>query len=56
MKKIKYKIKNSSEIGLFHDSRRDVKTLMKVCSDLISTVNELVDEINILKAGNKTGT
>lgn len=49
MKKINYRVKKSDERGLFHDSRADVNRLAKVCNDLIDTVNQLIDEIEILK-------
>jgi hypothetical protein len=49
MKKISYTLTQTSERGLMHDSRLDSRKLIHVCNDLISLVNELVDEVNILK-------
>jgi low affinity Fe/Cu permease len=50
MDKIDYKIKKTNTVGLTHNSRQDVRTLMTVVNDLIETVNELVDEVNELRA------
>lgn len=48
MEKIKIMIKKSSETGIFHDSRKDVKTLGIVTNNLIDKLNEAIDEINRL--------
>lgn len=53
MKKLDLRLKKTSTCGIFHDTRQDVQTLTYVCNELITKVNELVAEINILKAGNK---
>ena len=47
--KLKIKIGKSDRCGLIHDSRQDIRTLSKVCNELIEKVNELVDEINELR-------
>lgn len=44
MKRIELKLKESDGIGIFHDSRGDIKKLAKVINLLIIKVNELVDE------------
>lgn len=49
MEKIKVKIKPSSESGIFHDSRKDVRSLAQAVNLLIDKVNELIDENNKLK-------
>jgi len=46
-------MRKSNSSGLFHDSRRDVNTLMSVCNELIKTVNKLIDEVNTLKDNQK---
>jgi hypothetical protein len=48
IKKLKIKIRKAGG-GLFHDSRADINTLMGVCNELITKVNELTDEVNTLK-------
>jgi hypothetical protein len=49
MKKIKQKLIRTSESGLFHDSRKDVRLISQVVNNLIDTVNELIDENEKLK-------
>lgn len=44
-----YKLQKSSESGLFHDSRKDVRLLTKVCNALVDKVNELVKDNNDLR-------
>ena len=46
MDKIEIKIKPTSTVGVFHDSRKDIHTLTKVVNILIHKVNELVEENN----------
>jgi len=48
MEKIKLRVVKSSETGLFHDTRGDVRKLSQVVNTLIDKVNELVDENNRL--------
>lgn len=42
IKEIKAIIRNSQNVGFFHDSKADVRTLTRTCNKLISKVNELV--------------
>jgi predicted transcriptional regulator len=49
IKKIKTKLRINQESGIFHDSRKDSRTLMKACNELIDKVNELADKINNLE-------
>ena len=49
MEKIDFRIIKPDTIGIFHDSRKDVRTLAKVCNHLIDKVNELIDENAKLK-------
>lgn len=49
MDRIKVKVKSSEESGLFHDSRKDIRTLSKVVNLLIDKVNELINENNRLR-------
>lgn len=49
MDKIKLKIKKSSDSGIFHASRKDVRILGEVVNLLIDKVNELIEENNKLK-------
>lgn len=44
-----YKLQKSSEIGLFHDSIKDIRLLTKVCNALVDKVNELVRDNNDLR-------
>lgn len=48
IKKIDFKLRKSSGIGIFHDSREDCRNLAKVCNILIDKVNELTSEVNKL--------
>lgn len=52
IKKLTIKIRKSGGGGIFHDSKADVNTLMRVCNELINKVNELTDEVNELKKKN----
>tara|TARA_R110002050_G_scaffold155055_2_gene283054 strand:+ start:231 stop:410 length:180 start_codon:yes stop_codon:yes gene_type:complete len=56
MEKIKIRIIKPSENGIFHDTRGDVKKLAKISNLLIGKVNELVDEVEKLKAKQKQAT
>lgn len=53
IKRIKSRIKQSDNSGLFHDSRGDVRALTKMCNELIDKVNELTDKINELDSNKK---
>jgi len=48
MKRIIIKLNQSDSCGIFHDTRKDVRTLMKVVNVLIDKINELVEENNKL--------
>lgn len=48
IKKIDFKLRRSSGIGIFHDSREDCRNLARTCNILIDKVNELTEEINRL--------
>lgn len=48
MEKISFKIIKPDEMGIFHDSRKDVRTLAKVVNLLIDKVNTLIEENNKL--------
>ena len=50
IKKIDIKLRDSKGGFLIHDSRSDVRALMKVCNCLIEKVNELIDIANHIKA------
>lgn len=43
MKKLNIRLIKTNESGIFHDSRRDIKTLMNVFNKLHDKVNELID-------------
>lgn len=49
MEKIDIKIDKAGGLGIFHNSRNDVKVLAGVCNTLIDKVNELIDENEKLK-------
>jgi len=49
MDKLKLPLRRTSEPGLFHDSRADVKLLMRVVNAIHDKVNELIDENEELK-------
>lgn len=49
IKKITTRIRKTGSNGIFHDSKKDITTLTKVCMELIIKVNELTDEVNNLK-------
>jgi hypothetical protein len=49
MDKIKIRVKRSSESGIFHDSRKDIRVLGEMVNLLIDRVNELIEENNKLK-------
>jgi hypothetical protein len=46
--KIKQRIVQSEERGIFHNSRQDVRELSKMVNALIDKINELVDQHNLL--------
>lgn len=50
MKKINIKIRQSNSVGLFHDSREDVRNISAALNICIDKINELVEENNKLKA------
>jgi hypothetical protein len=45
---IKTRIKGNLQNGLFHDSRADINTLVKVMQELIIKTNELINVVNKL--------
>lgn len=49
MEKMKFKLKQSSGVGIFHDSRADVRSLSKVINLIIDKMDEIIEEINNLK-------
>lgn len=49
IKRLGIYIRSTGGFGLLHDSRKDVRSLATICSELIDKVNELVDEVNHLK-------
>ncbi len=49
MKKITSEIKPSSNKGIVHDSRADVRVLGEYCNMLKEKINELIEEIDRLK-------
>jgi len=49
IKKLKLKLRKSNESGLFHDSRKDINTLMKVYNEMHDKINELINEVNNIK-------
>lgn len=54
MKKITTKIKPVGK-GLIHDSRKDVQILANQINHLTEKINEIVDKVNLLDAGNRGG-
>lgn len=57
LKKINIKVNPTEERGIFHDSRKDVKTISKALNICIDKINELVTEYNLLfqkNSNNKT--
>lgn len=46
MEKIKTKLRRSSDSALFHDSRGDVRIIIKILNEVIDKVNEIIEEIN----------
>ncbi len=49
MEKLNCRLKKTSDPGIFHDSRKDVRLLMMVVNELHDKVNELIEEIEELK-------
>lgn len=48
IKLLNTKIRKSKQQGIFHDSRKDIDSLAKICNELINKVNELTEEVNKL--------
>lgn len=48
-KRINVKLRQSGNTGLFHNSREDVQSIMKVCNILIDEINKMDIEINELR-------
>jgi hypothetical protein len=48
IEELDFDLHQSDEIGLVHDSKRDCRTLMKVCNMLKDKINELVEQNNDL--------
>lgn len=53
LKKIEYKLRRTESRGLVHDGRQDIRYVSGAVNDLIDKINELVDEIHLLKTNNK---
>ncbi len=53
IKRLTNRIGNSDGIGIFHDTRGDVRTLAKMCNMLTDKVNELVNAVNYLEEENR---
>jgi len=49
IQRLQIRVRSVDGGGLFHDSREDVRRITKVLHELITKVNELVDEVNQLK-------
>lgn len=49
MRKLDLSLRRTSEPSLFHDTRADVRLLMKVINAIHDKVNELIDENEELK-------
>jgi len=45
IKPIKTKIRQSDSIGIFHDSKSDIRMLAKVLNEVIDKVNEIISKI-----------
>lgn len=50
IKLIRNRIVGSGESGIFHDSRKDIKTIGKMLNEVIDKVNEIVICINKLNS------
>lgn len=48
IKHINMNMRRSDSSGIMHDSRQDVRLLMKVCNAQQEKINELVDVVNQL--------
>jgi len=46
IQRIKTTLRGTNQAYLFHDSREDIRTLIKVINILADKINELVDEAN----------
>lgn len=51
--KIKTKLRGTDQAYLFHDTRQDIRTLIKVIDLQTEKINELIDEINRMKEDGK---
>ena len=49
MEKLKFKLRQSSSVGIFHDSRADSRAIMKVLNLAIDKIDELVESNNNLQ-------
>lgn len=49
MKPIREKIRTTGDSYIFHDTRGDIRTLMKYCNMLADKVNELNEELQVTK-------
>lgn len=49
IRKIQSKIIKNNSIGLFHDSRNDIKIVANVINEIVNKVNEIVEKINELE-------
>lgn len=47
IEKLKYNIKITNN-GIFHDTRGDIRTLVKLYSSLADKVNEIIEKVNSL--------
>jgi hypothetical protein len=52
---LRIRIRPSSEVGLFHDSRSDVKRLAEVLNAVIDKQNEIIHALNQSVDANKGG-
>jgi hypothetical protein len=52
MQKINSYLRLGCGEGLFHDSRRDINTLGKLINECVDKINELITEVEVLKAEN----
>lgn len=50
IKKLKFRFEYNFDAGLLHDSRKDVRKLAKALEKACYKIDELVDEVNRLKA------
>ena len=50
MKKITKKLHQVSESSLFHDTRKDIRTLATAFNSLVDSINEIIDEVEKIKS------